>query len=209
MTISLKKIDDDLFASDASAIVNPVNCVGVMGAGLAEKFMDRFPENFKAYKHACNRALLRPGNILPYPVSVGEGADLSGPAWVVNLATKDHWRNDSKVEWIAEGAKHLRKWAEENGIGKVACPALGSGLGKLDWDSVKKILVEEFQHSTVTLDLYPPKPAGYRSGRVQAAERDVGQNTGVRHRESSPVADNVLPQPVVRKGFKNLARKKI
>ena len=45
----------DILRADAEAIVNTVNCVGIMGRGIALQFKNAFPDNFKAYEVACAR----------------------------------------------------------------------------------------------------------------------------------------------------------
>lgn len=141
-----------LFETDADAIVNAVNCVGVMGKGLALEFKNRFPNNFKAYASACASNKIRPGGIFVF-----EEKNLQAPVHIVNFATKDHWRDGSQLSWIAEGAYSMRTWAEANNISKIACPALGAGLGGLPWDPVKSILLDAFKGSDVEVMLFAPQ----------------------------------------------------
>lgn len=151
MSISFKSVNDDLFESSAQAWVNPVNCVGVMGKGLALMFQKRFPYNLLQYQRACMERVLRPGHFLAVE---NRG---SGPACIINLATKDHWREPSKLDWVAQGARRMRIWAEEKAISSVACPALGSGEGGLPWAQVKAELLIAFKDSTVNFEVYEPK----------------------------------------------------
>ena len=90
----------DLFASGAVALVNTVNCVGVMGKGVALQFKSRFPENYVAYRDYCSRGGLRPGLIFPY-------YDDRANIWILNVATKDHWRNPSRIEWVKFGIRMI------------------------------------------------------------------------------------------------------
>lgn len=142
----------DLFTSGAGVLVNPVNCVGTMGAGLALAFKKRFPHNFGAYAQACRNKELRPGGLLAVREHSKEGS-----VWVVNLATKDHWRDDSKIEWIAAGSQALREWAESQGVSDVACPALGAGYGNLPWSAVRATVEAAFEGSHVDLLLFAPR----------------------------------------------------
>lgn len=112
----------DFFASRAQALVNPVNCHGRMGKGLALEFKERFPENFRRYAALCaarhtlpRGERLEPGTIAVFP---GEG----GVRWVVNVATKDHWRPDSGIGWVREGARRVASWAGTAGVTRVASP---------------------------------------------------------------------------------------
>ena len=75
----------DLFAEDAEALVNTVNCVGVMGRGVALQFKRAFPENFKAYAERCKRNEMRPGEVFVF-----ETANLGTPRYIINFPTKRH-----------------------------------------------------------------------------------------------------------------------
>lgn len=141
-----------LFETDAQAIVNAVNCVGVMGKGLALEFKNRYPDNFKAYTSVCASGKLKPGGIFVF-----EEKTQNQSIHVVNVATKDDWRNGSQLSWVGCGAEKLRIWAETNHISKVACPALGSGLGGLEWDAVKNAIETAFKGSSINLLLFSPQ----------------------------------------------------
>src|SRR3954463_13057902 len=94
----------NLLDADVEAVVNTVNTVGVMGKGIALMFKERFPDNFKAYEAACRQKAVEAGRMF-----VTESAALSGPRWVINFPTKQHWRSPSKLEWVASGLKDLRR----------------------------------------------------------------------------------------------------
>lgn len=120
-----------IFDCGATAIVNAVNCVGVMGAGLAKAFADRYPLMEKDYIEYCNNGLLRPGKIHTYYSSLG-----NDPI-IVNLPTKDNWINPSKYTYIDNGMEKLASFVANFKLHSVAVPALGCGLGGLEWGSVK------------------------------------------------------------------------
>ncbi len=122
----------NLLEADAEALVNTVNTVGIMGKGIALMFKEAFPENFKAYEEACKQQEVRIGQMF-----VTERARLIGPKWIINFPTKKHWRNPSKLEWIDEGLKDLRRVIENKKIRSIALPPLGSGMGGLSWDEVR------------------------------------------------------------------------
>jgi O-acetyl-ADP-ribose deacetylase (regulator of RNase III) len=121
----------DLFLANVEAITNPVNTVGVMGKGLALVFKQRFPENYLVYKAACDRNQVATGKM--FVTETG----LSSPRWIINFPTKQHFKSPSKLEWIAEGLVDLRQFLEDNKVKSVAIPALGAGLGGLDWTTVR------------------------------------------------------------------------
>ncbi len=122
----------DILAEDAEALVNTVNCVGVMGRGIALQFRNAFPENFKAYAAACRRGEVRPGHMFVF-----ETRQLAPPRYVINFPTKRQWRNRSRMEDIEAGLRALRAVIRDRGIRSVAVPPLGSGLGRLRWSDVR------------------------------------------------------------------------
>lgn len=123
----------NLLDSGAEAVVNTVNTVGVMGKGIALMFKEAFPDNFKAYKAACKAGKVQIGQVF-----VTERLNLEGgPKWIINFPTKEHWRNPSKLEWIIEGLKDLKRVIVEKKIRSIALPPLGSGNGGLDWAEVR------------------------------------------------------------------------
>ena len=131
----IRFVQGDLFASGCEALVNPVNCVGVMGRGLALQFKRRFPANFEAYRDACARRALRPGRCFVFDAAAGP------PRFIINFPTKRHWREGSRIEDIADGLDHLARILDRRAIRSVAVPPLGCGLGGLPWPEVRSLLV--------------------------------------------------------------------
>jgi len=131
----IKYVTGNIFESDAEALVNTVNTVGVMGKGIALGFKKRYPENFKIYADACKRNEFEIGMLL-----VTETQDLNGKKIIINFPTKRHWRNPSEYEYIEEGAKELVKIIKEKDIKSIAIPPLGAGNGGLNWSQVRSIL---------------------------------------------------------------------
>ena len=122
----------NLLEADVEALVNTVNTVGVMGKGIALMFKERFPANMQAYALACKQKQVQTGHMF-----VTETGGLSGPKWIVNFPTKQHWRNPSKMEWVDEGLLDLKRFIRENQVRSIALPPLGSGNGGLQWEQVK------------------------------------------------------------------------
>ena len=118
----------DLLSEDAEALVNPVNCVGVMGRGVALQFKRAWPENFDVYAAACRRHEVQPGRMFVF-----ENGGKAGPRYIVNFPTKRHWRDKSMIEDIEAGLSALVVEVRRRGIRSIAIPALGAGLGGLDW----------------------------------------------------------------------------
>ena len=127
----------DILAEDADALVNTVNCVGVMGRGIALQFKNAFPENFQAYEKACKREEVRPGRMFVF-----ETGHLTSPRLIVNFPTKRHWRGKSRLEDIDAGLKDLQDVIRDKKIRSIAIPPLGSGLGGLNWNEVRPRIEE-------------------------------------------------------------------
>lgn len=145
----------DLFLDKSEALVNTVNCVGVMGKGVALEFKHRWPENYKAYKQACAAKVLRPGNMLIFELTNLFGK--SEPKFIINFPTKDHWRAKSKLEYISDGLDALVSDIQKYRIKSIALPPLGCGNGGLDWNIVRPIMLEKLsQLNDVNVLIYEP-----------------------------------------------------
>ncbi len=143
----------NLLEAPAEALVNTVNTVGVMGKGIALMFKEAFPENYRLYREACQTKNIQVGNVF-----ATERQDfVSGPTWIINFPTKEHWRAPSRIEWIRDGLLDLRRFIEEHKIRSVALPPLGSGNGGLDWRAVRPLIVEALEPlQDVTTIVYEP-----------------------------------------------------
>lgn len=132
-----------LLESTAQTLVNTVNCVGVMGKGIAKEFKQREPKMFAAYKKLCDVNALTPGKLWLWRGS---------PNWILNFPTKVHWRNPSRMEWIEAGLdKFVQSYAEQ-GITEISFPKLGCGNGNLDWNEVRPLM--ESYLSGVSIPVY-------------------------------------------------------
>ena len=118
----------DIFEEDAEALVNSVNCVGVMGRGIALQFKKAFPENFNAYAEACKRGEVQPGRMFVYDLG-----GLSNPQYIINFPTKRHWRSKSRLEDVEAGLEALVGEIRRRNIQSIAIPPLGTNLGALSW----------------------------------------------------------------------------
>ena len=128
----------NLLEENIEALVNTVNCVGVMGKGIALQFKQAFPENFKQYKKACDAKEVQPGQM--FITSTGK----LFPKYIINFPTKRHWRGKSKIEDIESGLKDLVKSVKEFNIKSIAIPPLGCGNGGLHWAQVKPMIANAF-----------------------------------------------------------------
>ena len=122
----------DILAEDAEALVNTVNCVGVMGRGVALQFKRMFPENFKVYEARCKLNKMQPGEVFVF-----ETGEALRPRYIINFPTKRHWRGKSRIEDIESGLASLAEEIRARNIQSIAIPPLGSGLGGLEWVDVR------------------------------------------------------------------------
>jgi O-acetyl-ADP-ribose deacetylase (regulator of RNase III) len=145
----------NILRADCEALVNTVNCVGVMGRGIARQFKDAFPANFKAYEIACEHKEVQPGKMFVF-----ETDQIANPKFIVNFPTKRHWRGKSRIEDIDTGLQALREEIEKREIRSIAIPPLGSGLGGLDWRLVKpKIEKAVANIDGLRVVVFEPNPA--------------------------------------------------
>lgn len=144
--------EGNLLDSDAEALVNTVNTVGVMGKGVALMFKEAFPENFKEYEAACRAKELQVGKMF-----VTRRDSFLGPRWIVNFPTKAHWRYPSKMEWVERGLDDLKAVIVRNDIRSIALPPLGAGNGGLEWAEVRKLMIEKLEDlKDVQVVIYEP-----------------------------------------------------
>lgn len=146
----------DILRSDAQALVNTVNCVGIMGKGLALQFKKAFPENFEFYAQASEHGRVHLGSMLVYDLN-----RMSGPRYIINFPTKQHWKDLSRLEDIEAGLKDLVKTVRELHIQSIAIPPLGCGLGGLRWSGVRPRIESAFATvPEVQVTLFEPSGGG-------------------------------------------------
>jgi len=136
--------DTTVFNVGVQTIVNTVNCVGVMGAGLALEYQLRFPEMYQEYVERCKRKSITTGR--PY---LYKGYEIP---WIMNFPTKNHWKYPSKIEWLEQGLDYFIKNYQRGGITSIAFPKLGCENGGLNWDDVRDVMEKYFQK--VKIDVY-------------------------------------------------------
>jgi O-acetyl-ADP-ribose deacetylase (regulator of RNase III) len=155
--------EGNLLKADAEALVNTVNCAGHMGKGIALQFKKAFPENYEAYRRACDAEQVRPGQMFIFDTDT-----MFNPRHIINFPTKRHWRGKSLYEDIESGLKALVEDVRRLGIRSIAIPPLGCGLGGLDWNRVRMMIEEAFTAlPEVEVMLFPP------SGTPEAEDMPV------------------------------------
>ena len=143
----------NLLEAKVEALVNPVNCVGVMGKGLALAFKQAYPDNFYYYKTACSLGEVKVGQMF-----ITANNSFLYPFYIINFPTKEHWKDPSKIEYVKDGLVALTKDIHRLQIKSIAIPALGCGLGGLEWKEVESLIISAFNPlPKVNVKLYPPQ----------------------------------------------------
>lgn len=128
----------DLFAQDdVDAVGHGVNCMGVMGAGIAKTFKNKYPIMFNYYKNYCENNSLKPGMVFPWLVK-----DDSNIKYVYNLVSQNRLGPDAKLEWLEQSLVKMIKHAESHGVKKIGLPLVGGGIGGLPPEKVEKLLYD-------------------------------------------------------------------
>ena len=143
----IKYVHGNLLDSSADVLVNPVNCVGVMGGGLALAFKNKYPDMFKAYVAMCYDKELVVGS--PQAYHLGDNK------YILLFPTKDHYKYPSKIEYIEDGLRHFNTmlWSDIKCL-SFAFPKLGCGLGGLDWLDVEPLMVKYLTNIPNTIYIY-------------------------------------------------------
>ncbi len=141
----------DLFKSNRQTLVNTINCVGVMGAGIAKKAKQLFPLMYREYVQLCKDRCIQPGK--PY---LWKNPDAQAQ-WILNFPTKDHWKAPSQLEWIEQGLDFFVKNYKDWGVQSIAFPALGCGHGGLWWIDVKPVMEKYLGNVDLPLEIYRPQ----------------------------------------------------
>lgn len=145
----MKILVGNIFESEAQSLINTVNCVGVMGKGIAAEFKKRFPEMFKDYITRCEKKEIRPGE--PYLFKEG----MFGPQ-IINFPTKSHWRAASNIKDIERGLKILSDNYKKWDVKSIAIPPLGCGNGQLLWESVGPLIYKYVSKWDIPVEIYAP-----------------------------------------------------
>lgn len=155
----------NIFEISVQTIVNTVNCVGVMGKGIALEIRKRFPDIYQHYVAACKKGEVRIGRLRLYKEQV---------PWVLNFPTKRHWKGDSRLEYIERGLKTFVKGYKKSGIQSIAFPKLGCGSGGLAWKNVKPMM-EKYLKGLPDIDVV------ICVGRPQPAKRQAVRRKRLSH----------------------------
>lgn len=142
----------NLFDADTEVLTNTVNCVGVMGKGIALEFKNRYPAMFELYRSACRKGGVQTGAMWIWNTST-----VTNPRYIFNFPTKEHWRNPSKLEWISAGLDDLKIRVIMLGVKSIALPALGCANGGLRFEDVRELIFEKLNDLDASVVLYEPQ----------------------------------------------------
>lgn len=141
----------DIFDSECQTLVNTVNCIGVMGKGLALQFKQRYPEMFDEYRLACKINQIHIGG----DIMVWDYIDMYNPRKILCFATKEKWWNPSKLVWIERGLQMFVNTYKAFGITSIAWPKLGCTNGKLNWENeVKPLMIKYLEPLPIKCEIY-------------------------------------------------------
>jgi O-acetyl-ADP-ribose deacetylase (regulator of RNase III) len=169
----IEYVTGNLLDADVEALVNTVNTEGVMGKGVALQFRRAFPANYEAYRAACARREVEIGKMFVFDLG-----RMEGPRWIINFPTKRHWRSKSRLGDIEAGLSDLGRVLVELDVGSVAVPALGAGLGRLDWGDVRPLIEAALADGPVRALVYSPQPPP--APEAMRDEREAPPLTAVR-----------------------------
>lgn len=149
----IQKVSGNLLEADVEALVNTVNCVGVMGKGIALQFKNAFPDMYASYHAACKKKQVVPGKMFcDWIVTNNDEFKI-----VFNFPTKRHWQDTSRIEDIESGLRSLVEDLKQMKIKSIAIPPLGCGNGGLDWVVVCPMIEDAMkQVPDIRVLLYEP-----------------------------------------------------
>lgn len=167
----LEFVKGDFFDFDADIRVNTVNCVGVMGTGVALAFKNKYPEMFKEYVRQCKEKEIAPGK----PSVWKQGDMFSKGIEIINFPTKNHWRNPSKYEYIENGLIWLSSYLENKEGLTITLPALGCGHGGLDWERVKGLILKYLEGTSNRILVFEPEASKKAGEKVSITPEKLSE----------------------------------
>jgi O-acetyl-ADP-ribose deacetylase (regulator of RNase III) len=145
----------NILEAETEALVNTVNCVGIMGKGVALQFKQAHPGNYAQYVRACAAGEVQPGRML-----ITRTGNILPPHYIINFPTKRHWRGKSRLADIEAGLEALLQDIRRLGIHSIAVPPLGCGSGGLDWEDVRPRIEQALAElQDVQVVVYEPRGA--------------------------------------------------
>ncbi|MBR4326408.1 MAG: macro domain-containing protein [Bacteroidales bacterium] len=194
----MKLIKGNIFNTNAQTIVNTVNCVGVMGKGIALVFKLRYPKMFDLYKEYCKSKLIGIGKLWLYKGEVNE-------PWVLNFPTKFHWKYPSKMEYIEKGLQKFVDTYKDKGITSIAFPLLGTHNGGLDKEEVLALMKRYLNQCDIPIEVYEYDPSAsddlfesFKAKWNSIPQQDKKTLTGIKMQKQIDTIDEALCSDQVR-----------
>ncbi|MFZ4439830.1 MAG: macro domain-containing protein, partial [Syntrophales bacterium] len=157
-----------MFEIPADIRINTVNCVGVMGAGLALAFKTKYPDMFRDYQKACKTGEVKPGKLHVSKKLFGD--------WIINFPTKRHWREPSRYADIEAGLIALRKYLVEQGKVKVLLPAVGCGHGGLEWSRISEMIKKQLADLEAEIVVFTPSDSRAAGDKIKDHDDKLAQD---------------------------------
>lgn len=187
--MAVKYIKGNIFNSKCQTIVNTVNCVGVMGKGVAFVYRLRYPQMYEEYKEHCKNKLIKTGSLWLYTKQ-------ENAPWVLSFPTKLHWKYPSKIEWIQQGLRKFVDTYEKKGITSIAFPLLGTHNGGLDTTEVKQLMNEYLGKCSIDIEVYDYDPnatddlfASFKNKWLALSGEKIKIETGIQSQYAKKISE--------------------
>ena len=187
--MKMQFIKGNIFNTNCQTIVNTVNCVGIMGKGIALVHKLRYPQMYLEYKEHCKNKLIKKGTLWLYTKQE------NGP-WILNFPTKFHWKYQSKMEWIDQGLQKFVDTYETKGITSIAFPILGTHNGGLDTNQVKRLMDDYLGKCSIDIEIYDYDPnanddlfASFKAKWLSLDEKTIKAETGIQPQYARRISD--------------------
>lgn len=185
----VKHIYGNIFNTKCHTIVNTVNCVGVMGKGIALVHKLRYPQMYLEYKEHCKNKLITLGSLWLYTKQVNA-------PWILSFPTKFHWKYPSKMEWIEQGLQKFVDTFEIKGITSIAFPLLGTHNGGLDTNEVKLLMDKYLNRCPIDIEIYDYDPdaqddlfASFKAKWLSLDEKIIKLETGIQPQYARTISE--------------------
>jgi len=187
--MAIKHIIGNIFSSKCQTLVHTVNCVGVMGKGIALVHKLRYPQMYIEYKEHCKNKMIKIGSLWLYTKQ-------ENAPWILNFPTKFHWKYPSKIEWIEKGLQKFVDTYEKKGITSVAFPLLGTHNGGLDTGDVRKLMDKYLGQCNIEIEIYDYDPnanddlfASFKTKWLSLDEKTIKVETGIQPQYARKISE--------------------
>lgn len=187
-------IKGNIFTSSCHTRVNTINCVGVMGAGIALEFKLRYPDMFAKYAQLCEQKQIDIGKLWLYKNTAN---------WVLNFPTKQHWKYPSKLDYLERGLDKFVQTYQERGIKSIAFPLLGAAKGGLPEDKVLMLMEEYLKNCTIPIEVYQYDPTAtddlfiqFRQRVLESSDTELMQQSGLRKQAINKLSEALIDQRI-------------